>query len=67
MIVERKANVWGKVLAIRVVQQSKGVWIAQGDYQGQRIEAKGATPTSAAAMWERAARQKDTGRSGTLS
>ena len=55
---ERKVNVWGKVLAISVSQQSKRVWTAQGDYMGARIEAQGATASSAVALWERAARQK---------
>src|SRR5262245_36334297 len=61
MTVERKVNVWGRVLVISVLQESKTVWIAQGDYMDERIEVKGATATSAAALWERAARQKNTG------
>jgi len=58
---ERKVNVWGKVLEISVSQQSKGVWSAQGEYMGARIEVQGATATSAVALWERAARQKGAG------
>ena len=57
---ERKVNVWGKVLAISVSQQSKRVWTAQGDYMGERIEAQGATAPSAVALWEKAARCKST-------
>jgi hypothetical protein len=60
--VERKANVWGKIVAISVSQESKGLWIARGDYMGEKIEAKGATATSAAALWEGAARQRDADR-----
>jgi hypothetical protein len=55
---ERKVNVWGKVLAIKVSQQSKGIWTAQGDYMGAQIEVQGATATSAVALWEGVARRK---------
>ncbi len=55
---ERKVNVWGEPFVIRVYEESKTVWIAQGDYVGERIEVKGSTATSAAALWEKAARDR---------
>jgi hypothetical protein len=57
--VERKVNVWGRMVAISVSQVSKALWAAKGDYMGERIEVRGATPASAVAMWETAARHKE--------
>ena len=58
MTVERKVNVWGNLLVIDVYEESRRVWVAQGDYMDERIAVKGSTATSAAALWEKAARQK---------
>jgi hypothetical protein len=41
---------------VSVHQRSKTVWIAAGDYRGERIEAKGASQRSAIAHWWDAAR-----------
>jgi len=57
---EREVNVWGEFLAIAVHQESRTVWIAQGDYTGERIEIKGSTATSAVALCEKAAHSMTT-------
>jgi len=54
---ERTVRVWGKFYAIRIYQRSKTVWIAEGDFEGKRITAKGSSGTSAAAHWQRAAQE----------
>jgi hypothetical protein len=41
---------------VRVHQKTKRVWIAVGDYMGERIEAKGSGRNSALAAWRQAAR-----------
>ena len=40
---EKTVRVWGKFYAIRIYQRSKTVWIAEGDFEGKRITAKGST------------------------
>ena len=45
-----------KFHVISVRQRSKRVWIAAGDYRGERIEAKGASEQSALTHWWDAAR-----------
>lgn len=51
-------SVWDRPYAISVYQKSKTVWIAVGDYEGQRIEVKGRTQSQAVASWRDAARYK---------
>ena len=58
---ERKdltVDVWGRPHAVSVRQKSKSVWIAGGDYMGERIESKGSSPSFALAHWQEAARYK---------
>ncbi|WP_165900028.1 hypothetical protein [Borborobacter arsenicus] len=55
---EQKVNVWDRPQTVEVYQKSKTVWIAVGDYMGQRIEVKGSSRTSALAHWREAARYK---------
>jgi hypothetical protein len=52
-------KVWDKPHEITVYQRSKTVWIAAGDYMGERIESKGSSQSAAAAHWREAARYKD--------
>jgi hypothetical protein len=52
---ERTVRVWGNTYTVRVHQKSKSVWIAVGDYRGERIEGKGTSLTSAVADWSRTA------------
>ena len=61
MATQETVLVWGKEYEIIVHQKSKTVWIAVGEYMGNRIEAKGSSPSSAAAHWSEAARYKGNG------
>jgi len=51
-------NVWNKPHEIDVYQKSKSVWIAVGEYMGERLEVKGRTESQAANNWREAARYK---------
>jgi hypothetical protein len=51
-------EVWGKDYEISVYQKSKTVWIAVGEYMGQRVETKAASHSSAVTHWRDAARYK---------
>ena len=48
---ERTVQVWDHPPVISVYQKSKSVWIALGDYMGQRVEVKGSSLTSATKHW----------------
>lgn len=54
----RIVRVWSKVHPIEVYEESISVWIAIGIYNGQRIQAKGRTESSAIAQWQEAARSR---------
>lgn len=51
-------DVWGKPHEISVYQKTKTIWIAVGEYMGERIEVKGRTESQAARTWQDAARFK---------
>jgi hypothetical protein len=51
-------NVWDKQQEIDVYQKSKSVWIAVGEYMGERLDVKGTTESQAANNWREAARYK---------
>jgi hypothetical protein len=51
-------TVWNKTIEVSVTQSSKSVWIAVGEYMGERIETKDATQGSALKRWQEAARYK---------
>jgi hypothetical protein len=51
-------KVWEKPIEITVYRKTKTVWIAIGEYMGERIETKGSSQSSAAAQWKEAARYK---------
>jgi hypothetical protein len=53
---KQTVKVWGTSQEIDVRKRSKTVWIAVGDYMGQRIEAKGRTQSQAINKWLAAAR-----------
>ncbi len=55
---EHKVTVWNKPYTISVYQKSKTVWIAVGDYMGERLEAQGRSESTAAHRWSEAARYK---------
>ncbi len=55
---QHKVYVWEKPYEISVYQKSKTVWIAVGEYMGERIEVKDRSESSALARWREAARYK---------
>ena len=54
---ERLVKVWEgeKPCEITVVQKSKSVWIASGEYMGKQITVQGRSANNAAAIWRDAA------------
>jgi len=58
---EYTVEVWGHPHDITVYQKSKSVWIAVGNYMGERIEVKASSPSSAAKHWAQAAKYKGNG------
>ena len=55
---ELTVEVWSRRYEISVYQKLKSVWVAVGDYEGQRIEVKGRSQSQAVASWREAARYK---------
>jgi hypothetical protein len=55
---KQTVRVWDKPHEIDVYQKSKSVWIAVGDYMGQRVEIKDRSLSSAAKAWAAAARYR---------
>jgi hypothetical protein len=51
-------TVWDRQYEVSVYQKSKSVWVAVGDYEGQRIEVKGRSQSQAISSWREAARYK---------
>jgi hypothetical protein len=49
---EHTVTVWNERCSVTVYQKSKSVWIAVGDYMGQRIESKGSSAGSALTAWK---------------
>jgi hypothetical protein len=56
---ERTVHVWAIPHVVTVYQKSEVVWVAVGDYRGERIEADGPSADAAAKYWAGAARLKD--------
>ena len=52
---EHKVTVWSTSHSVTVYQKSKSVWVAVGDYMGERIEAKDTSAGSALKRWKEAA------------
>ena len=50
-----RVEVWGKPLIVNVDQKSETVWIAVGQYLGNRIETTGRTASDAVSAWRAAA------------
>jgi hypothetical protein len=57
-IMKQIVTVWNKRYEISVYQKSKSVWIAVGEYMGERIEGQGRTAMGATASWHERARYK---------
>jgi len=60
VMMKRVVKVWDgdEPCEITVVQKSKSVWIAVGQYMGKALEVKGRSASSAAALWRDAAHYK---------
>jgi hypothetical protein len=52
---ERKVCVWNTTHTISIRKQSGTMWVARGEYLGQRLEAKGPTQGAAVRLWIRVA------------
>lgn len=55
---KRTVQVWDKPYEITVYQKSKSVWIAVGEYMGERIETKDRSDSTAVKRWLEAAHYK---------
>lgn len=55
---DHTVKIWERPHEVTVYQSSKSVWIAVGEYMGERIEAKGRTETQALSAWREAARYR---------
>lgn len=55
---QHTVKVWDSDYVVDVHQKSKSVWIAVGEYKGERIEVKGRSEYSALKGWREAARYK---------
>jgi len=55
---ERTVLVWDSPHKIRLYQMSNSVWIAVGEYLGERIEVKRQTERAALSGWVEEARHK---------
>ena len=55
---KRTVHVWAIPHVITVHQKSGTVWVAVGDYMGERIEIEGSS-ANVAAKWVEAARSRD--------
>lgn len=56
--IARTVTVWDKQYEIHVHRNSKTVWVAVGEYMGQRLETKGRSESQAIAAWREAAGYK---------
>jgi hypothetical protein len=50
--------IWDEPHEVQVYQSSKSVWIAVGEYMGERIEVKDRSESTALKRWKDAARYK---------
>ena len=57
LVTKRSVRVWDgdNPCEISLVQKSKSVWVAVGEYMGKRIEVQGRTANNATAIWRDAA------------
>jgi hypothetical protein len=55
-----KTKIWSREVEITLYHQYETVWIAYGDYMGERIQCKGSTKGAAISSWIEATRRKAT-------
>jgi hypothetical protein len=58
MVTKIIVKVWDKSYEITVSRKSKTVWIAFGEYMGERMETRGSSQRTAIARWREAARYR---------
>jgi hypothetical protein len=56
---ERTVLLYDTPCTITISHPSNTVWVAVGDYRGERIEVKGSSANNAAKYWADAARVRD--------
>jgi hypothetical protein len=54
-IIKTDVEVCGEALGIQIYRISKTVWVATGEYLGERIEVRDTSPTAAAIGWRQTA------------
>jgi len=55
---KQTVRVWDQPQEITVYQKSKSVWVAVGEYMGERVETKGSSASAAAKHWQDAAQYR---------
>ena len=55
---EHSVMVWGKPLLVSVYQKSKSVWVATGEYHGERLSTQDRSQSTALTRWREAAQYK---------
>ena len=55
---EHIVDVWDEPQKVTLYQKSKSVWVAIGQYMGERIVVKGRSETQAIGQWREAARHR---------
>jgi hypothetical protein len=54
----RTVTVWGKPYAVSVTQSSRTLFVASGEFQGQKLAARGHSAAAALAAWSGSAKSK---------
>jgi hypothetical protein len=55
---EHTVTVWGRPQNVTLYQKSKTVWVAVGDYMGERVEVKDQSEGAALKRWGEAAKSR---------
>lgn len=55
---EHIVKVWNKECTVTAQQRSKTVWVALGEYHGERFEVTGRSEATAVAKWRETAKYK---------
>jgi hypothetical protein len=56
LTIKRVVTVWDEKYEVTVLQKSKSVWIASGEYMGKSLQVQGRTAGNAIDLWRDAAR-----------
>jgi hypothetical protein len=55
---DRTVTVWGKPHAVKISQSSRTSFMASGEFQGQKLYARGASAGAALAAWSANAKSR---------